>query len=164
MSGGSLYSWSRFNAFSLIPFAGIAIFYGSGEWWRRKIVATHPEETNWLVLAVLIVGLIIFFVGSYLYLLSPAPVPDPVLLISGISAGLYWVRDFLLLREGAEEIPRSFSMRNPSSRRASINAYYSIDYCRAVRILLVRSLAISFRSARVLSCESTCRLLTQNVS
>src|SRR5207237_10213252 len=45
-----------------------------------------------------------------------------------------------------------------------INAYYSIDYCRAVRILLVRSLATSFRSARVLSCESTCRLLTQNDS
>jgi|SRR5437016_5078944 len=27
---------------------------------------------------------------------------------------LYWVRDFLLLREGTEEIPRTFSMRNPS--------------------------------------------------
>jgi hypothetical protein len=87
VSGGSLYSWSGFNAFSLVPFAGIAIFYGLGEWWRRKIVATHPEETNWLVLAVLIVGLIVFFVGSYLYLLSPAPVPDPVLLTSGIIAG-----------------------------------------------------------------------------
>jgi membrane-bound metal-dependent hydrolase YbcI (DUF457 family) len=87
-SGGSLYSWSGFNSLTLIPLGGIAIFYVLGEWWRRKIVATHPDETNWLVLAVLIVGLIVFFVGGYLSLLSPVPLPATPISIYAILAGL----------------------------------------------------------------------------
>jgi hypothetical protein len=73
---------------TVIPLGGMAIFYGLGEWLRRRIVATHPKDTNWTVLGVLIVGLTIFFVGGYFFLLLPTLVPGAALLMYGIVSAL----------------------------------------------------------------------------
>jgi LexA-binding, inner membrane-associated putative hydrolase len=75
-SSASLYSTSGFSWYSLIPLVGIGIFYGLGEWWRRRLIATHPEETNWKVLIILLVGLVVFFLGGYYFLYAPPAIPD----------------------------------------------------------------------------------------
>ena len=65
-----------FDALLLIPLIGIGIFYGLGEWWRRKLVGSRRQDTNWIVLIILLVGLVIFLYGTYSYLLSPPSIPD----------------------------------------------------------------------------------------
>jgi hypothetical protein len=73
--GNSLYSLTGFEPLALISLVGISIFYGLGEWWRRKLISTKDKETNWVVLGILIIGLVTFFLGTQ-YLVRPPSLPD----------------------------------------------------------------------------------------
>ena len=96
--GSSLFAMSGFRPLSLVSFGGIAIFYGLGEWWRRKLIKTKSEETNWIVLGILIVGLVVFVAGG-LYLFSPPAVPNLTLAGLGVlSVFVGFVISYLFVR------------------------------------------------------------------
>ncbi len=64
-----------FREFSLVPLAGIAIFYGLGEWWRRKLVNEKvSEKIASVVLGFLVLGLVVFVIGAT-SLYSPPQIP-----------------------------------------------------------------------------------------
>lgn len=71
------YSMATIKPLSLISLAGIAVFYGLGEEWRRKMAnapATKKEDT--IVLAILLLGLAVFLVGGYYLFLPPRIIPN----------------------------------------------------------------------------------------
>jgi hypothetical protein len=90
---------------------GILIFYGVGEWYRRKVVTRlreirlsvmpdlEPLERNWFVLAGLLVGLSVFLYSGFsggVFLASSLTMPDlvPFLLhVGSILIGFFtaWV-------------------------------------------------------------------------
>ncbi|MDE1852570.1 MAG: metal-dependent hydrolase [Thaumarchaeota archaeon] len=73
--GSSSFSLSGYNPLVFISLAGIGIFYGLGEWWRRKLLGKSDEQTNHSVLGILFIGLVLFVIGAA-YLLQPPQVPD----------------------------------------------------------------------------------------
>ncbi len=92
---GSFFSSDRFRWPSVYSIVGIAIFYGVGEWYRRKVatrlmvikaaraamVATNlkPLEGSGVVSAGLLLGMSIFIISGLLggvFLLSPLTLPD----------------------------------------------------------------------------------------
>jgi LexA-binding, inner membrane-associated putative hydrolase len=75
-SNGSMYSLAGLKLLVLLPLGGIAIFYGLGEYWRRKLLVDKTKDTNYFVLGVLIIGLAIFAVGGYYSLLSFPGIPN----------------------------------------------------------------------------------------
>jgi hypothetical protein len=76
-----------FSGYTLISLVGVFIFYGLGEWWRRKLSKRYSaSRLKWLVLAILIVGLVIFLIGS-IYLYSPAQI-QPIIIVAVIINGL----------------------------------------------------------------------------
>ena len=97
-TGGSIYTGILFNPFTLIPFFGIAIFYALGEWWRRKLMKTHPE-TKAPVLIVLGIGLFVFFIGSYFFLLAPQGIPNlPIYGYAAISGFIGFILSYVFVR------------------------------------------------------------------
>jgi len=85
--GRSFYSFSDFRILSIVSIIGIAVFYGLGEWYRRKLVNEKPETTNFLVLGILIVGLVVFFVGGFsggIFLLQTPSIPSPDLVVCAL--------------------------------------------------------------------------------
>ena len=77
----SLFSLSGFNAWAILSFGGIAMFYGLGELYRRrslnlKKLGLEPEDTNWYVLVVLIAGIAIFIFGGLEGQLFQPRLPD----------------------------------------------------------------------------------------
>ncbi len=98
-SKGSLFSIAHFHFGSFLPLFGIAVFYGLGEVWRRKIIDNERELNRNVVLALLILGLIVLLVGGYLYVLSFPGIPNLTLpgytLISalvGITVAYFFVK------------------------------------------------------------------------
>jgi membrane-bound metal-dependent hydrolase YbcI (DUF457 family) len=79
---------SGFNASSLVPLAGIGIFYALGEGWRRKLVLKKSKETNWIVLILLVIGLIVFLIGGSLTLYAPPHISDPTIIMLGIVSAI----------------------------------------------------------------------------
>jgi hypothetical protein len=86
----AFFSSAGFSGYTLISLIGVFIFYGLGEWWRKKLrkrySATHLRS---LVLAILIIGLVVFLIGST-YLYSPAQIPPTIIVavvINGVIAG-----------------------------------------------------------------------------
>jgi hypothetical protein len=73
--GSSLYSLTGFEPVVLISLVGIAIFYGLGEWWRRKLINAKDKQPNWVVLGILVIGLVTFALGTP-YLIRPPALPD----------------------------------------------------------------------------------------
>jgi hypothetical protein len=79
-SKASLFSLTGFNAWLILSFAGIGVFYALGEYYRRRLLQSKKlgltVETNWGVLAFLMAGIAIFLFGGYEgHLLQPR-VPD----------------------------------------------------------------------------------------
>jgi hypothetical protein len=78
------------SGYTLISLIGVFIFYGLGEWWRRKLSKRYAaSHLRWLVLTILIIGLVIFLVGS-IYLYSPAQIPTIIMVEvvkNGVIAG-----------------------------------------------------------------------------
>jgi hypothetical protein len=92
------FSRSGFQFRSLISLGGIAIFYGLGEFWRRRPAKSKSRNSNYFVLIVLALGLLLFVLGSY-YLFSFPSVPNLTLpayafvsLIVGFVASYFFVR------------------------------------------------------------------------
>jgi hypothetical protein len=76
-----------FSGYILISLSGVFIFYGLGEWWRRKLSKRYSaSHLKWLVLAILIIGLVIFLIGST-YLYSPAQI-QPIIIVAVVINGL----------------------------------------------------------------------------
>jgi len=76
-----------FSGYTLISLVGVFMFYGLGEWWRRKLSKRYSASNlKWLVLAILIIGLVIFLTGST-YLYSPAQI-QPIIIVAVIINGL----------------------------------------------------------------------------
>jgi len=106
--GASYYSMEGFRLLSLVSIVGIGIFYGIGEWYRRRVVLRlramrtavnlEPLKTNWFVLGVLIVGVVVFVYSAFaggVFLLSPPLFPDVETLLICMSSlfvglGLAW--------------------------------------------------------------------------
>jgi uncharacterized membrane protein YidH (DUF202 family) len=87
--GSSFYSFTDFRILSIISIIGIAVFYGLGEWYRRKLINEKPETTNLLVLGILVVGLIVFFAGGFfggIFLLQPASIPSLDLIVTALAS------------------------------------------------------------------------------
>jgi hypothetical protein len=97
------YSMTGFRILSLTAILGIAIFYGLGEFYRRRLATElyfrrmmksfglEPIKTNWVVLLFLIVGLLIFGYSGFqggVFLLQPLSVPDFVTLSVGLASCL----------------------------------------------------------------------------
>jgi hypothetical protein len=86
----AFFSTRGFSSYALISLIGVFIFYGLGEWWRRKLSKRYSaSRLKWLVLAILTIGLIIFLIGST-YLYSPAQIPPIIIaavIINGLIAG-----------------------------------------------------------------------------
>ena len=80
------------SSHTLISLFGVFIFYGLGEWWRRKLSKQYSATNlRWLVLAILIIGLAIFLIGS-IYLYRPAQIPTVIIgevVIDGVIAGTF---------------------------------------------------------------------------
>jgi hypothetical protein len=97
-SGSSLYSLSGLRLLSLIPLGGIAIFYALGEFWRRRLIATKAEDTNYVVLTILLAGLAIFIIGGY-YLFSPPSIPNLTLVsYSLVSAIIGFIASYAFVK------------------------------------------------------------------
>jgi hypothetical protein len=76
-----------FSGSTLISLVGVFIFYGLGEWWRRKLSKRYSaSRLKGLVLAILIIGLVIFLIGST-YLYSPAQI-QPIIIVAVVINGL----------------------------------------------------------------------------
>ena len=86
--GPSLFSMSNFDVRSLIPLVGIAIFYGLGEMWRRRIIDNEPQLNRYLVLSVLIIGLIVLVGGGYEYVFAFPGLPNLTLPAYGLISGV----------------------------------------------------------------------------
>ncbi len=120
--GASVYSTTGFTGYAFISLAGIAIFYGLGEVWRRRLVRGDMERAqvqnlpirelpplertplDWLVLSILVFGVVVFIVGA-LYLYNPPTLPD--LLPEGLAAisflaGLILSYVFVRVRKSAD--------------------------------------------------------------
>jgi hypothetical protein len=83
----AFFSSAGFSGYTLISLSGVFIFYGLGEWWRRKLSKRYSaSHLKWLVLAILIIGLVIFLIGST-YLYSPAQI-QPIIIVAVIINGL----------------------------------------------------------------------------
>lgn len=85
------FSSAGFSGYTLISLFGVFIFYGLGEWWRRKLSKQYSAtHLRWLVLAILTVGLVIFLLGST-YLYKPAQISTIIIsevVINGVIAGI----------------------------------------------------------------------------
>jgi hypothetical protein len=99
----SLFSLTGFNAWLILSFAGIGIFYALGELYRRRLEQTQKQgitvDTNWVVLAVLLAGLAIFLFGGYEGRLLQLRLPDltfAVYALVSLIAGL--VASYLVLK------------------------------------------------------------------
>jgi hypothetical protein len=84
------FSTGGLSGYTLISLFGVFIFYGLGEWWRRKLSKRYSAtHLRWLVLAILIMGLVIFLLGST-YLYSPAQISSIIIVevvINSVIAG-----------------------------------------------------------------------------
>lgn len=74
-----LFSMSHFHTGSFLPLIGIAVFYGLGELWRRRIIDNEHELNRYLVLTFLILGLIVLLIGGYLYVFAFPGFPNMIL-------------------------------------------------------------------------------------
>ena len=97
-SRAKVFSTTGFQPLSLLSLVGIAVFYGLGEYWRRRLIATKSRDTNYVVLTILFSGLVVFLAGCY-YLFSPPRVPDLTILgyalvsiVVGFAIGYLFVR------------------------------------------------------------------------
>jgi len=86
----TFFSTVGLSSYGLISLFGVFIFYCLGEWWRRKLSKQYSASNlRWLVLTLLVIGLIIFLLGS-IYLYSPAQIPAVIIgavVINGVIAG-----------------------------------------------------------------------------
>lgn len=99
--GDSLYSLAGFNSLVMVSFIGISVFYGLGEWWRRKLIGSRTEETNWMVFGILVLGLIAFVAGGA-YFFQPPRLPDLRLFglaVASLVVGLFMSYAFMKARK-----------------------------------------------------------------
>jgi hypothetical protein len=87
----AFFSSAGLSSYTLISLFGVFIFYGLGEWWRRKLSKKYSaSNVRWLVLTILIIGLVIFLLGS-IYLYSPVQISTAIIgavVINGVIAGI----------------------------------------------------------------------------
>lgn len=109
----TFYSFDGFQPLLLPSIAGIAVFYGLGEWYRRRIVKNlnlrkstpelwEPLETNWPVLVILLFGVLTFFYFGYaggLFLLRiPRLSNTTMLLVSLVSLVSGFIFSYILIK------------------------------------------------------------------
>ncbi len=83
----AFFSSGGLSGYTFISLFGVFIFYGLGEWWRRRLRKRYSaSHLRWLVLVILIIGLMIFLIGS-IYLYSPAQIP-PIIIVAVVFNGV----------------------------------------------------------------------------
>lgn len=101
--GNSFYLVTRLPWYAFLSLLGIGTFYGLGEWYRRKLIQTKSEETNWLVLSILLAGLALF-IGGGVSLYQQPSLPSTILIGSALaSVFIGFVASYLFVRARHQE-------------------------------------------------------------